>query len=89
MIIGDFGKTLDREETKIKMKALSYQGLFDCSERALENALEIMSARNKRSTAHAPRSQRMSTRSQRMSTRSLPKSRMPNPTGFMLSSGSE
>ena len=34
-------------------------GWLDCSERA--RAVEIMSARNKRATAHAPRSQRTST----------------------------
>ena len=39
-----------------------HYGVFDCSERALVNVVERMSARNTRATVHAPRSQRTSTR---------------------------
>ena len=52
-------------------KLKTYYRLLDCSERAPENAVEIMSARNKRATAHAPRSRRTSTCP-------LPKLRTPN-----------
>ena len=56
---------------KFGMSSLHHKGLLDCSERAPENTVEIMSARNKWATAHAPRSQRTSTRP-------LPKYRTPN-----------
>ena len=67
----------DTSSTSVVIK-----GVLDCSERALENAVEIMSARNKRATVHA-------LRSQRTSTCSLPKSCNAKLTGVTLSSGSE
>ena len=47
-----------RRVLNVRQHASLHLGVFDCSERALVDVVERMSARNIRAAAHAPRSQR-------------------------------